>query len=35
MPKPNLTVRPEIRYDWSHGADLNRTTFGINAIYTY
>lgn len=44
MPHPNLTIRPEIRYDWTPGDanfadatgfDYNNTVFGIDAVLTY
>jgi hypothetical protein len=45
-PAPNLTIRPEIRYQWSPGAEsnpaanpfgipLDQTIFGVDVIYTF
>lgn len=34
-PWENFILRPEIRYDWNPGNNVNFTTFGIDAILTY
>lgn len=31
----NLVFRPEVRYDWSPGGDIDRGAFAIDAILTY
>ena len=31
----NLTLRPEYRYDWSEGADYNRSVLGMDLIATF
>jgi opacity protein-like surface antigen len=40
----NVTVRPEIRYNWTpseeryesdYGVEFNQTVFGIDAIFTF
>ncbi len=33
IPHPNLTIRPEVRYDWM--ANFNETIVGIDAILTF
>lgn len=32
---PNVMLRPEVRYDWSPGADYDQFIFGIDAVATF
>ena len=34
-PAANLTVRPEVRHNWSPAADYDETVFGIDAVVTF
>ena len=34
-PHANLTVRPEIRQEWSPAANYDETIFGVDAIMTF
>jgi hypothetical protein len=31
----NLVFRPEVRHDWSPGADVDQTTFLVDGVWTY
>lgn len=34
-PMESLVVRPEIRYDWSPATNIDTTTFGVDAVYSF
>jgi len=34
-PSANLTVRPEVRMDWSPAANYDQTYFGVDGIFTF
>ncbi len=34
-PLENLVFRPEVRHDWSPGANIDQTSFGVDAVYSF